>query len=159
MKIGSAIVTVLLSAFVIFGVNLRPDGSSGSHPVHAANDQASQKKEPKDKDASARKKQGEDDTTIRVDTTLVTVPVVAMDRAGKFAPGLRAEDFRVFEEGVAQDIAFFLSAEEPVTVALMLDVSDSTESNLRQIQDAAIVFVDQLRPDDQVAVIEFDSGF
>jgi len=159
MKIRSAIVAALLPAFVISGVNQRPDGSLASHLAHAANNQARRQKEQKDKDAPARKKQIEDDTTIRVDTTLVTVPVVAMDRAGKFAPGLRAEDFRVFEEGVAQEIAFFLSAEEPVTVALMLDVSDSTESNLRQIQDAAIAFVDQLRPNDQVTVIEFDSGF
>ncbi|MGE0131130.1 MAG: VWA domain-containing protein [Blastocatellales bacterium] len=161
MKIGSVITVAFLSAIVIFGVNQRPGGSFDSLTAQAANNLPQRQKEQKDKKekaAPARKKQSEDDATIRVDTTLVTVPVVAMDSAGKFVPGLRAEDFRVFEEGVAQEIAFFLSAEEPVTVALMLDVSDSTKSSLEEIKAAAIAFVNQLRPDDQVTVIAFDGG-
>lgn len=153
MKIGSAVITAFLPAIVIFGGAQRLGGS-----FDFANDQPQRQKEQKKKDAAAQKKQNEDDATIRVDTTLVTVPVIAMDRSGKFIPGLKTEDFRVFEEGVAQEIAFFLSAEEPVTVALMLDVSDSTKSNLEEIKAAAIAFVDQLRPDDQVTVIAFDGG-
>lgn len=153
MKIGSAIITAFLPAIVIFGGAQRLGDS-----FDFVSNQQQRQKEQKKKDAAAPKKQSDDEATIRVDTTLVTVPVIAMDRSGKFVPGLKAEDFRVFEEGVAQEIAFFLSAEEPVTVALMLDVSDSTRSNLEEIKAAAVAFVDQLRPDDQVAVIAFDGG-
>lgn len=89
---------------------------------------------------------------------MVTVPVAVTDHDGKSATGLTARDFQIFEDGVRQEIAFFLSTEVPITVELMLDVSDSTESNLREIQDAATAFVDQLRPGDQIGVIAFDSG-
>jgi Ca-activated chloride channel homolog len=157
MKTGSAIIAAFMSAIVIFGVAQWPGDSLNVVTVHAANDQQRQN-EQKKKEAPAQKKKNDDDITVRLDTTLVTVPVVAMDRAGKFVPGLTKEDFHIYEEGVEQEITFFLSAEEPITVALMLDVSDSTESHLKEIKDAAIAFVDQLRPDDQVTVIAFDSG-
>jgi Ca-activated chloride channel family protein len=155
MKIRSTAVTAFLLAIAAFGSDQPLRGLLDPASVRATNDRS---QEQRPRPASSRPKQNEDETTVRVDTTLVTVPVAAMDRDGKFVPGLRAEDFRVFEEGVEQEIAFFRSAEEPVTVALMLDVSDSAESNLREIRDAAITFVDQLRPDDRVTVIEFDSG-
>ena len=146
-----------MSAIVIFSGARWPGDSFDFVTGHAANDQRRQN-EQKKKEAQAQKKQNEDDIAVRFDTTLVTVPVVAMDRAGKFVPGLTKGDFRIYEEGVEQEITFFLSAEEPITVALMLDVSDSAESHLKEIKDAAIAFVDQLRPDDQVSVITFDSG-
>src|SRR5215510_11384193 len=157
MKTGSVIIAAFMSAIVIFVVAQWPGDSLNVVTVHDAHDQQGQN-EQKKKEAPAQKKQNEDDITVRVDTTLVTVPVVAMDRGGKFVPGLTKEDFHIYEKGVEQEITFFLSAEEPITVALMLDVSDSAESHLEEIKDAAIAFVDQLRPDDQVSVIAFDSG-
>jgi Ca-activated chloride channel family protein len=157
MKTRSAIIASFMSAIAIFGGAQWPGDSSDFVTVNAANDQQRQK-EQKEKEAPAQKQQNEDGGAVRVDTTLVTVPVVAMDRAGKFVPGLIKEDFRIYEEGVEQEITFFLSAEEPVTVALMLDVSDSTQSNLEEIKAAAIAFVDQLRPDDRVTALAFDGG-
>ena len=41
----------------------------------------------------------------------------------------------------------------------MLDVSDSTRIKLVDIQNAAIAFLDQLRPDDRALVVSFDKGF
>jgi Ca-activated chloride channel family protein len=158
MKTGSAIIAAFMSAIVIFGGARRPGASFDLVAVRAANDQQRRQNERQKKEAQGQKKQNEDDITFLVDTTLVTVPVVAMDLAGKFVPGLTKEDFRIYEEGVEQEITFFLSAEEPITVALMLDVSDSTESNLEEIKAAAIAFVDQLRPDDQVTALAFDGG-
>jgi VWFA-related protein len=92
---------------------------------------------------------------IRVDTTLVTLPVSVMDRDGRYVPNLRKEDFRLWEEGVEQNVAFFSSVDKPFSVVLMLDTSGSTRSRLGDIQDAAITFVNQLRPDDQVMVVSF----
>src|SRR5437764_14806717 len=42
------------------------------------------------------------------------------------------------------------------TVALLLDVSDSTEFQLKQIQNAALAFLDLLRPEDRVILVVFD---
>jgi Ca-activated chloride channel family protein len=98
---------------------------------------------------------GEDDV-VRVSTSLVTVPVSVTDRQGRFVPDLAREQFKLFEDGVEQDIAFFEPADKPFTVALLLDTSESTRFKLRDIQAAAIAFLDQLRPEDRVTVIAFD---
>lgn len=98
---------------------------------------------------------GEGDV-VRVNTTLVSIPVSVMDRNGRFIPDLRQEDFRIFEDGVEQQVAYFASVEKPFTVALVIDTSASTQFRLDEIQDAAIAFVNQLRPDDRVIVVSFD---
>lgn len=92
---------------------------------------------------------------LRVDTTLVSIPVSVMDRNGKFIPNLRQEDFRIWENGVEQRVAYFASVDKPFTVALVIDTSGSTKYRLMEIQDAAIAFVEQLRPDDRVMVVSF----
>ena len=93
---------------------------------------------------------------VRVETTLVSIPVSVMDRDGKYIPNLRKEDFRVWEDGVEQQVAYFASTEKPFTVALMIDTSASTKFKLEEIQDAAIAFVDQLRADDRVMIVSFN---
>jgi len=98
---------------------------------------------------------GEGDV-VRVDTTLVTVPVSVLDRQGRFVPNLRREDFSVFENGVEQAIAYFEPAEKPFTVALLLDTSASTHFHLSEIKEAAIAFAKQLRPQDRVLIVSFN---
>src|SRR5688500_5618968 len=83
----------------------------------------------------------QDVDVIRVNTTVVTVPVRVMDRNGRFIPDLKQHQFQLFEDGVEQQIAFFENAEQAFTVALLLDVSDSTVQRLGQIKDAAAAFV------------------
>ena len=97
-----------------------------------------------------------DSSTLRIETTLVIVPVMAMDKDGKYLPGLTVTDFHVYEDNVKQEISDFGGAETPINVALILDVSGSTRFKLEDIQDAAIAFVDQLRPQDRVMVVSFD---
>ena len=97
-----------------------------------------------------------DGDVIKVDTQLVNVPVRVMDKKGRFVAGLKQEDFKVFENGVDQEISYFSSEQEPFTVVLMLDMSYSTKFKLEEIQNAAIAFIDQLRPVDKVAVVSFD---
>jgi Ca-activated chloride channel family protein len=94
---------------------------------------------------------------IRVNTTLVTIPVNVTDRNGKYIPNLRQQDFRIYEDGVEQQIAYFASVDKAFTIALLLDTSDSTRFKLDEIQNAAISFLDQLRPDDKVMVVTFNS--
>jgi Ca-activated chloride channel homolog len=93
---------------------------------------------------------------IKVNTTLVTLPVSVTDRNGRYIPNLKKEDFRLWEEGVEQEVAFFSSVDKPFSLVLMIDTSGSTRFRLEDIQDAAITFVNQLRPDDQVMIVSFD---
>jgi VWFA-related protein len=93
---------------------------------------------------------------LRINTTLVTIPVSVMDREGRYAPNLRKEDFRLWEDGVEQQIAFFQTVDKPFSVVLMLDTSGSTRFKLDEMQDAAIAFVNQLQPGDRVLVVSFD---
>jgi VWFA-related protein len=94
---------------------------------------------------------------LRVDTTLVTVPVSVLDRQGRFIPNLKREDFTLLENGDEQSIAFFETAEKPFTVALLLDTSASTQFKLSEIKAAALEFAKQLRPQDRVLVVTFNS--
>src|SRR5689334_9066330 len=64
--------------------------------------------------------------TIRIDTDLVTVPVIVSDRRDSYIPDMRKEEFTVYEDGVKQEIAFFGAIKEPFHVVLMLDTSLST---------------------------------
>ena len=97
----------------------------------------------------------EDDEVISVDTNLVTIPVRISDRSNRFIGGLKKEDFKVFENDVEQEIAYFSNEEQPFTVALVLDMSISTTFKINEIQNAAIAFIAQLRPNDKVLVVSF----
>ena len=93
---------------------------------------------------------------IKFDTSLVMVPVSVMDRSGRYVPLLRREHFRIEENGVQQKIAYFATTDAPFSVLLLIDTSGSTETRLRDIQNAAIKFVDKLKSSDRVMVMSFD---
>lgn len=97
----------------------------------------------------------EDGDVISVDTNLVTIPVRISDRSNRFIAGLKKEDFKVFENEVEQEIAYFSNEEQPFTVALVLDMSISSSFKINEIQNAAIAFTTQLRPNDKVLVVSF----
>jgi VWFA-related protein len=94
--------------------------------------------------------------TIKVNTALVTVPVVVTDRYGQFVTGLSQNDFRLRENGEPQQIASFSSIEAPINVALLIDTSRSTRNKLGSIRKAALNFVKQLQPNDRVLIVTFD---
>lgn len=98
----------------------------------------------------------QDVETIKIDTNLVTVPVIATDANGVYVGDLRQEEFVLSEDGVTHQIAFFGKVSLPFHVVLMLDTSSSTQDSLRTIQQAALAFVQQLQPADRVKVISFD---
>jgi Ca-activated chloride channel homolog len=94
---------------------------------------------------------------IRVESALVTVPVIVSDSDGRFVPGLKADDFKLFHDGAPEKISLFLSSEEPFKIALLLDSSMSTKTVLGKIKKAARTFLRQMRPNDLAMIVSFDS--
>jgi VWFA-related protein len=104
----------------------------------------------------AQSKAEDPEETIKIDSTLVTIPVSVVAPDGKYLLNLTQKDFRLFEENAPQEITNFSSIEVPVNVVLMLDTSRSTKFKIEDIQRAAITFVEQLRPADRVMIVSFD---
>ena len=93
---------------------------------------------------------------LKIDTTLVAIPVTVLDRSGKFIPYLTKCDFHIYEDGVMQEVTEFSAVETPFHVVLLLDTSNSTAFKIEEIQSAALTFVNQLGTDDKVMVVSFD---
>ena len=98
-----------------------------------------------------------DADVVKVRTDLVTIPVRVRTTDGKFVSSIRQPEFKIYENGVEQQIGYFSDAEQPFTVALVLDMSYSSVFKLEDIQAAARIFTFKLRPGDRVSVISFDA--
>ena len=96
------------------------------------------------------------DAPIKVHTTLVSVPVIVSDRMGRYVTGLKAADFRLYQDQVEQPIAYFDAAEEPINVALLIDTSKSTQPVIDDIKSAALKFLKELRPQDRAMIVTAD---
>lgn len=102
----------------------------------------------------------QDDDVIRTNTDLVVLNITVTDKAGQYAKGLKASDFKVYEDGVEikpNMIASFSLQESPYAAVVLLDSSGSMEARFSLARSAAIRFLDGLRPEDVAAVYRFDS--
>lgn len=115
---------------------------------------ASQEEAPSQREAPPSDAPGGKSFQIRVD--MVSLPVVVTTAAGGYVTDLRREDFRVLDDGVPQEIAAFASVEEPVSVALMLDTSDSMRKHEGIIRNEATRFVGFLKKEDRLAILSFN---
>lgn len=142
-----ALLFTFLVALVIFGQD----------PVKPAEQQPTQ--QPPKKPEPEQKKEAEPEQQpeiIKLDTTLVTVPVIITDGFGRFINGLKIKDFTLHEDGDEQIISDFSDASTPFNVALLIDVSLSTKNKLDEIKRTAKDFVKLLQPRDKVLVVAFD---
>lgn len=93
---------------------------------------------------------------LRVETNLVIVSASVSDKSGRFISNLPRENFRLSEDGIAQEIEFFEGSDAPFTVALLIDLSESTKDSFADIKKSAVAFVEQLSPQDKVILIPFN---
>ena len=93
-------------------------------------------------------------TVIKVDSRLVVVPVAVTDDSGQPVQGLKAQDFKVLEEGKPVKIDSIGAAEQvPLELVLLFDVSASTDAMFRFEQDTAAKFLQEvLRPIDRATI-------
>jgi Ca-activated chloride channel family protein len=94
---------------------------------------------------------------MQVLTQMVPVTCVVSMADGSALPGLRREDFRVFEDGVAQPIAYFDASTAPASVALVIDASPSVLRDSDEMKQAADALIAALAPLDQAAVVDFSA--
>jgi VWFA-related protein len=95
---------------------------------------------------------------IRVDTTLILVPVTVNDPINRPVSGLEKENFRVYEDSVEQEITQFAMDDEPVAVGLVFDTSGSMGAKLVTSRLAASQFFRISNPEDEFFLVEFDDS-
>ena len=95
------------------------------------------------------------ESVIRVKTDLVIVPVTVSDQRGKYIDTLDKGDFRISENGIEQEIAFFEPSRQPVTVIFVVDVSSSMYRYTNDLNLATLELARRLRANDQLLVSSF----
>ena len=97
----------------------------------------------------------QEDGTVKIDTSIVRLNVGVVDQRGQPVTTLDKSNFRIFEDGVRQDIIRFEPSTAPFSVVLILDMSGSTLPMRQVMKMSAFRFLDALAPDDRIAVVEF----
>ncbi|HVF89136.1 MAG TPA: VWA domain-containing protein [Blastocatellia bacterium] len=104
---------------------------------------------------SDKKSEGED--AVKLNATLVQVPIVAADKSGRFVVDLSKDDFTLIDDGKRQEISLFSAVKQSFNAVLILDTSNSAEDRLGAMQQTALTFASQLSPGDKMMVISFDN--
>ena len=93
---------------------------------------------------------------ISVDVDLVVLHATVTDRHGQLVTDLTENNFKVYEDGVPQQIRLFRHEDVPVAVGLVVDHSGSMLRKLSEVSAAARTFVHRSNPDDQMFVVNFN---
>jgi Ca-activated chloride channel family protein len=92
---------------------------------------------------------------IRVDKSLVLVPVAVTTQLGQYVTGLDKENFKLFENNVEQEIESFTSEDAPMSVGLVFDTSGSMGSKLQRSRQAVAEFMKSANPEDEFLLVQF----
>jgi Ca-activated chloride channel family protein len=93
---------------------------------------------------------------IRIDTTLVLIPVTVTDPMNRFVTGLEKENFRLFEDKKEQDISQFSSEDAPLSVGVIFDCSGSMGHKLEKSRLAVSQFFKTANPEDEFFLVQFN---
>ena len=101
--------------------------------------------------------EGLGNVSLRIDVPEVTVDVgVLLEKTHQFVPGLKPDNFRVYEDGVEQKVIGFKRVEAPITALLLCEFAANSYYFIYDMRNAAWAFAQQLRPQDYVAMMTFD---
>ncbi|MGA7909553.1 MAG: VWA domain-containing protein, partial [Candidatus Sulfotelmatobacter sp.] len=103
-----------------------------------------------------KKVEGMPDYSIKVNVPLVNVDVLVTTKNGQFVPGLKKDNFRVFEDGAPQTITNFTVSQAPITAVLLVEFASTNYVFMIQALQASYAFANTLRKDDWVAVEYYD---
>ena len=94
-------------------------------------------------------------SNIRVDSTLVLIPVTVTDPMNRFVTGLEKENFKIFEAGKEQDLSQFSSEDAPLSVGVVFDCSGSMGHKLDKSRQAVAQFFKTANPEDEFFLVQF----
>lgn len=97
----------------------------------------------------------DDEEILRVDSELVNLNVRVVDRTNRSINDVPQKDFKIYEDGVLQQIDFFSRSDVPTNYALVVDNSGSIAPQLEKVIEAGNILVNTNRPDDETMVIRF----
>lgn len=98
----------------------------------------------------------EEGDVIRVDSQLATLNLSVIDRnTSRGVMGLTQSDFRLYEDGIEQQLLQFEASSAPFDLILLIDVSGSTRDVVKLIRESALRFVEAARPSDRIGIISF----
>ncbi len=95
---------------------------------------------------------------IRVDSTLVLIPVTVTDPLNRFVTGLEKENFKVLEDKLPQEITQFSSEDAPLSVGVVFDCSGSMGSKLDKSRQAVAQFFKLANPEDEFFLVQFNDS-
>ena len=93
---------------------------------------------------------------IRVDTTLVLIPVTVTDPMSRFVTGLDKDNFKLYEDKIEQEISQFSSEDAPLSVGIVFDTSGSMGAKLQKSRQAVTQFMKTANPQDEFFLVEFN---
>jgi VWFA-related protein len=96
------------------------------------------------------------DYSLKVNVPLVNVDVLVTSKDGQFIPGLKQENFRILEDGVAQNVSHFTVSQAPITAVLLVEFASTNYRFLIDALQASYAFANTLKKDDWVAVSYYD---
>jgi Ca-activated chloride channel homolog len=97
-----------------------------------------------------------DTHTIRRDVDMVLVPATVTDPYGRLVTGLEQSNFRIFEDGVEQEVVHFASTDVPISVGVVFDMSGSMANKLDKSKMAAVQFMKTSSPQDEFFLVNFN---
>ena len=109
--------------------------------------------QPSKPETTTGKKPGEG---IQVDVNLALVNVTVTDPLNRLVTGLEKEHFRVYEDGIEQEIVTLSSEDVPVSIGLVFDMSGSMSDKVDKARQAAVQFMRTANPLDQFFLVSFN---
>jgi VWFA-related protein len=99
---------------------------------------------------------GQETPVFRADTRLVLLHASVLDRHGRLLTDLPQKAFRVYEDGVEQQIKLFRREDIPVAMGLAIDSSGSMRDKRQKVEKAALALVKASNRQDQVFIVNFN---
>src|SRR4029077_16773003 len=97
-------------------------------------------------------------TTVRITSDLVVLSVSVRDGAGNLVPDLRREQFRLFDDGVVQEIEVFAEESPPLSIAILVDNDVNGKAGIQLIESLRAL-MGGVSLQDEAAVCRFDMLF
>lgn len=92
---------------------------------------------------------------MRVDSTLVLVPVTVTDARHRYVLGLEQRNFKILEDGVEQQIKQFSGEDAPLSVGFIVDISGSIGSKIDLCRQAVVQFLRTMNIQDEAFLVTF----